>query len=508
MQESTINPASVADDAMARAVESLKAHLMPPNDAIPFRWSRDHDADAGMNINQIYLLSAAWCLIDPQVAEDLVKSALSCQREDGLIPAHTQSGEKDIAWPLLAQSARQVWNVTKNPAFAEYCLPRLERYLSRVLDYYDPRGTGIPRWRTAGEMLEPDLYHPDVAHVDLISLLTSEIEAYEQLALAVPSAQVHRSILAVEQTQFLSHLITLFWDRSKLVFKDRFATGAAVERTSYTHILPWLCESLPSIYRQAGWVASFTPSVSSNTGTAAYVLYFLILECYRKASFGQELSVLRDKLLKTLEPLRQGTAPLHPAAASLLLVAEKLPVHPQKNLIGPSKLAIKLDNHRPLFFGAVALLIVILGVILFFTVFAKRQPPLQSMEAIVALARQNYAQGNYDEAIQIYSDLMKRSGSIMAVEMGLANAYFKKGQYQEAETHYRNLLQAKRAPPSALLNLAATLYRQGRREEAYECYKQFDEQYGRQYIELSARARLAMELLREQGLVESTPAAP
>jgi len=491
----------VAAATLMRGVEDLIAHLMPPNDSIPFRWSRAdrRNAASNMDINQTWLLASAWCSIDPQVAEDLVKAALSCQREDGLIPARSGADatrSDALAWPLMAQSVRQVWSVTKNTAFAEYCLPRLERYLSRALDYYDPRGAGFPRWKNADESLDPASFHPDVAPVELIGLLTSEIEAYEQLAKAVPSAQARQSLLSAEQTLFLNHLTGIFWDSKAFAFKDRIANGTPVERCTSAHMMPWLCEGLPASYKKTS--IQLNPRLEKETEPRQVFQAFLILQCCRQAHLSKELGVIQNHLRKELEKAFQDGLPNHFALSALLAVLEKMPADARPSDSSPSKLAIKMESHRHLFVGIFVGLAILMTLGIFASIFARRQPPLQSTEALLALARQHYAQGHYDEALQVYSNMMAEAQGIAAIEFGMANAFFKKGQYQDAERLYRHLLQSQRPMPSALMNLAISLHRQGRTEEAMECYRQFDEQYRDQYSGLSARARLAMDLIREQ----------
>jgi len=100
------------------------------------------------------------------------------------------------------------------------------------------------------------------------------------------------------------------------------------------------------------------------------------------------------------------------------------------------------------------------------------------IEAMTGLACMYCNEGDYDRAIQLYHEVMKKSGNSPFVRIGLAAAFFEKGNFEKAEKQYRILLETDKNSPIVIYNLGQTLYRQGRLKEARRYFTRFLEEYG------------------------------
>lgn len=114
------------------------------------------------------------------------------------------------------------------------------------------------------------------------------------------------------------------------------------------------------------------------------------------------------------------------------------------------------------------------------------------IEVMTGLACMYCNEGDYDRAIQLYHEIMKKSGNSPFVRIGLAAAFFERGDFEKAEEQYRILLEADNNSPIVIYNLGQTLYRQGRLKEAGIYFMRFLEEYGDLLPGLAEKARALM----------------
>ena len=130
---------------------------------------------------------------------------------------------------------------------------------------------------------------------------------------------------------------------------------------------------------------------------------------------------------------------------------------------------------------------------------ARRRPTPTEIETVAGLARIHVAEGQYDEAVGLYRELLEKTDGAPFVRIGLAAALFQKGDLSEAEAQYRQILENEASSPVALYNLGATLARQGRMAEAGLFARRFVSLHGKDLPVLAAKA---------ESMIQPAPASP
>jgi hypothetical protein len=521
------------------AVETLIGRVRPPCGAFPFRWSAGDTVDGMvLDANQTLPLALAWRSIDCAVAEDLVCSVLSCQADSGSIPARILADGTVLssapAWPLLAQAAVAAWSKRRRPEFLQYVLPRLYRYLADTISHTDPTTSGIHCWQSSNESLVPETFDTGLASADLTTFLICEIEAFFRLCDAAPQFTFDRAALQAEHERLTQHLMEALWDAEAKTFRSRYESGSPIERISIASILPLLWIDLPSRYeepllRQLNSNGQFHTKCGAplwlkwddetESPPIPVAHQILLVEALRRAGAHEELEQFSRTLSGRLEHYFRSYSCLPDDLRPSSAIGNSRQTHPQSQHASASALAIVLvdtndehegsagttskslrwlDRHRTAVVGA-SIAILALGVVaIAVALIARRTLPTPTAEALAGLARQQYVDGNYDQAVSSYQKLWKGTRGSSTVELLLGNTYYVKGDFQAAERCYRNVLQNNPQAPSALYNLGLALFRQNRMDEATACYKEVIAKFGTVHPGLANRARVALGLIAER----------
>lgn len=520
--------------ALAASLEVLVSRLRAPRGVLPCRWSSAGRGPSDvLDTRETFPLAAAWSAVDPAVAKDIVKSALSCQGQDGLVPATwLPEGPRPPArpgWPLFAQAARTAWEAGPNdPAFLDYVVPRLALHVDAALRYYDPHRLGSPSWPSAEEAFIPETFDRRLAAADLAAFLLGEIDALLELGQDARPEIVDRSALTSERDRLGAGLENL-WNPGTRCFQNRYLGGARVERISLSALTPLAWTGLPASYRNEllahlrengafydrhgiplwlKWAGDAEPPPIR----AAHQSF--ILCALRRAGASGEANRLSADLARSLAARfgRDGALPedLRPAggeagglpaadsacAALAVLLARTPEAGAVSGSVRPS--LRWLERHSRLVAGAAAAAVVMACLVVTAAFARKRTMTARSVEVLSALARQQYLDGRYDQAIVTYRQLLVGTAGSKAVELLLANALFRKGDYAAAEAAYRDLLEKQPDWPPALMNLGLTLCRQGRLDESAEVYRRCGGVLDAEYPYLAARARTALALIQDR----------
>lgn len=515
-------------DLAARALETLFAHLRPPEGALPFRWSlASLEEPPRFDLNQLWPLVLAWQIVDPAVAADLVKAALSCQGPNGFLPAQIapdEPGTGTAALPLIAQAAERAAAARPEPGYLDYVLPRLRAYLTWALRHYQPEGTELPCWTCAEEALIPETYDHNLASADLTTFLLLEIAAYRRLAQASFAAADDAFWLAQER-RLAGLLHNVFWENERQCFPDRYRQGTAIERVTLSAILPLLWPGVRPFQRQGAlqWLKR-PDGFESMPGIPAWIRWdtdteeppvralhqFLVLQALRQVGARNELQTWCQDLTELLyqqmkengglsDPLSPGPSRVPPQAApSAAALTIFLRTAASREVL-TAKPAAPIwqwaDRHHRLLFLLPTSLLVGGWLALALAFLFKTRPPQTAIETWASLAQRHYREGRYADAQALFEQVLSRSPGIVPVELFLANALLKQGDLVAAEDHYRRLISRAADNPVPYLNLAVTFYCQGRTNEAVRGFREFIEKFGAQYPELAARAREALILL-------------
>ena len=517
---------AVAAETLALAVEDLAASLRGASGVFPYRWVHGRSEDGeGQLTSGLYDQVRAWSVLQPAVAQDLVKCALCAQAEDGAVPRIARpDGYHDFRWaplPMLARCAWVAWQSEPNREFHDFVLPRLQRYLQWSISHYDPEWRGLPRWHEVQEAWTPETFRPDVASADLPALLAWELDAFSELARAVPAGPAFPESMYAYRASLGRTLSGFFWNKEAGLFMDRFPTGEHVKRLTLAAALPLLDTTLPRDGLQP--VAERLDrggSLRAPTGVREWERWpdeaehppvredhqLLLLDALAGAGMVEVAGRLSDDLRT-----RDGVA----SALRLVLLGQPAREERPYALISP--LLTWMNEHRLLVLGAAlaAMLLVLGGLIASLTF--KRSLTVQAAETSLGLAQRYYRENRLEEARDMYHEIAASGRIFPGLYFDLGNAEFKLGHHSEAESAYRLELVQNPNNVMASMNLALTLLHQQRTTEAQQVYAQVTNRFAQADPVVAERAALALRLLAEnpprfeaavRPVVDQQPATP
>ncbi|MFH0878671.1 MAG: trehalase family glycosidase, partial [Lentisphaerota bacterium] len=450
----------IAPPLLEKAVDHLASCVQAPSGVFSSRWcSSEPGGNPVLNNNLLLPLVLAWCRLDPAVAADQVRSALDSRQKDGLIPSVCSPDGQvsaQAAWPLIVQSVECVWEHTRDQDLLTHSLPILQLYLERALEYFDPTGMENPAWQSREESFIPDIFESGMIPVDLNVFLICELAAFIRLCREVPGHEQSTEFLADEYVKMTEHLQQFFWDSTVQRYCDRLPDGSSSQRITLSCLMPLLYDLLP-IERKNDLrdLLSSPRKFGAKQGLPAWLPWkddavkppvvslhqIIILEALRRAGLAFESGELRKELAQALLKLPShpsnadaspdrnsrstlGEGPGERTATAALTILLPLSSESGQNTARQIPPFLKtLDRHRVSFaalLSAMALLLVLAGIY----VYNKQQSslPRQSIETMSGLARQQYQEGNYDEAIQLAESLVQGSKTTTYLYFLIGNA--------------------------------------------------------------------------------------
>jgi len=520
-------------ELLAIALETLVGTLRASGKPDEPRWyACGAPGFESMDINQFYPLVAAWCRLDPSVAENLLKGIFDLQADNGGFARSypLQAREEGISpWPLLAQAVECAWHATGGMPWLKAKLPDLQRYLNWSLDHFLRRSFDRHCWNSASEAFVPEAFLPGGSSADLAAMLLCEIEAFRSLVSLAGGAPLDTRCLDEQYELLYANLETLYWDSGKKCFRDRLPNGEFSERLTLSSLLPLAWRYLPDEYIEPSVdlavqsdllatlrgfrVANALPTDSHPSPISLLrqsVVVNLIAEAGVHSRFFESLDGVLPELSRLFDPARglpenatqwttsppdRGGGPEWTSAAGTCLVILASVVHsPEQQRRRPSPVVRWLDRHRgPVLATCLALLVLCTVAASLLLAFRGTMTPVQ-FETNAGLAMEQHRRGNYQEAARIYEALLKKHPSPSLHEK-LAAAYFGQQRWEDAEAQYRLAMKEGTNSPAPLLNLGTVLREQGRREEALEMYGRVIKEFGSGWPQEAARAQAAITLL-------------
>lgn len=515
----------------AWALETLIGALRPPEGHLAHRWSESSVQPGGFDLNDLLPLTMSWIRIDPAVAEDLVRCALTAQTANGFIPAMISPDPSmrtgSMMWPVPARCTREILRATGDEGFAAYAIPRLIRFLKQALEHF--RMPDRCAWTCEEEAFIPEVFSGGMACVDCSSLLLWEIDALLDLVAQYGAYDEEVDSLDAERATLRHFLTERLWDPEDAVFRDQLGNGQRAKRKTLSRFLPIGADDMPQSIRAAAlnklgkerdwrgddglllweeWPRDETPPVAS-ARHQAFVLHALLsagaetkTEWFMDAMEGITLRTFKSFQLvpDDMRTVIPGVPSVHGAA---LVAALDTPTLGPSAGISPkpvSRFLLWLDQHRlAVFLPTLTLILaVLLSVVL--TYLFRTDPTGTDMELLSSIADRHYRDGRYEEAIRLYTDLTMHLPGNRNVHWRLANALFRAGQYPEAETHYRLAMDEEYPEPTILRNLGLSLFHQGRYVEARAEIERLIEMHGERFPRLISDAYILLNLIetREQ----------
>ena len=446
------SPAGAGD-----AIEQTAAAVQPPDRLADRRWLARLDDPRRIDVDTTLAFVLAWRDIDRALARDVLASALDVAHEDGWFPAHTRADQPGtdhhLAWPCLALAARAL----DEPATG---LPEQVDALQRHLYWWAEHWTTA--W-SAGAADAPgfDPEHPPLSPAALASLLLAEAAAWRAWVAVSAPERADDPIIRTAQAAWRTVVDTA--GRSD---------GTSAERA---------CRALAGID-----LTPAAPEAISDDGDAAVRSLWLLT--------GHSPS-------GALTPSAASCAPAAAELAGILVAARAGQDHAAGRGV-----AGWLDRRRPLAWTLLGLAALLFIAAVVWSTLTRDTLTASTVETRAGLAARYYAEGRYDDALALYTEIHQGGRHVMRVEGQIANAHFRAGRLEQAATWYDQAVASSPQAPGPALNLALTLHRLGRDGEAIAHYEAFQQRFGAAFPELAERAQLAASILRER--VDPAPAAP
>jgi tetratricopeptide (TPR) repeat protein len=426
------------------------------------------------------LVIAAWTLVDPARAADLLEAWLATA---------DAAGNLTPPCPVVCQWAERIAHaLPDDTAFRARILPQLARCFTREFDRYDVNGVALPLWPSAAEALFPAEYAPERFTVDLAVLLSNEAESFCRLAQdrEAEYAKVLDNAEG-EQRELDVWLKESFWDAEESTFHCYEAGGACKRDGSPCGFIPlaWGGRTLEMAEGLRVRVGNWDPGVWP---ARAWVLFFALL---LRTPHNTVVARMRR------DGLPAGATPAEAAAWGVLSAGAD---RARAAYIGDVPGAVRwLDAHgRGLARAGLAGAGVLLAVLLGWGVFQRGRPAAEGLEELERQARQASAEGRHAQAAALFGRAAGL-GRAAYFRYRQAGEWMRLGHVEAAETAYRGLLAEEPGSPNVRLNLALAVWQQGRREDALSLYRAFAEDpEAAAYPDLAGRARLAAELIERQ----------
>ncbi len=515
---------------MIEAYDTLVAALRSPEGALPHRWSESEEGAGIFSVNELYPLISAWCMQDGSVAEDLFRTVCSAMRPSGFVPARIRTnGNHDHsaqAWPTLAMCAKTIAEHGASDEFMAYALPRLAAYLGHALDQFSQGNHYV--WRSPEESFIPETFDLNLATVDLTVFLLCEIDAFLEMAGAHDRDELIAPLIHMHRDRLSDHLATHLWDGEKSVFRDCYANGNPIKRTTLAGYLPLMLqdpdqsrraqtlkrlqqeiatrkdgglglwewwESDPQRPSARAWHQNFALQAARHSGQDEVVrrletkLMSALVQGYNRTR------IIPNELSGVAEAASGANTSSVMGAALVVLVAFPLHFGSHDERAPVSQTVRWLDRHRIAVIGTVLSMLVLALSVVILTYQFKRTPTAVEMETISGLAERYYLDGRVEEAVTLYRELARIMPDNPVLHFRLANALYRQGKYAEAEHHYRRSLDDEMPSPRTLRNLAITLHQQGKHREAAYYFEIIATHYPRTYPQLAEHARTALDIL-------------
>lgn len=423
------------------------------------------------------LVIAAWSGVDAGVAARLV--------EEWLATADA-AGNLSPACPVVAQLAEGVAARLADPApFRARLLPGLARCVARDFDRYDPQGLGLPIWPSAAEALFPGEYAPGRFTVDLAVLLSNEAAAFCRLAAGHADLDRATSDAEAAKRELDMWVLEDFWDAETSSFLRHDEGAESVPDLSPCGWFPLVWEETLAAMSETLRMRAAEMDPAGWPARTWVLVFALLLDTAHASVIGQ----MRRKGLPA------GVSPVEAAAWAVLSAGAD--AARQAHLADVPRAVRWMDAHG----RRIARSLLVAGAALVVGLLARGCLPREGRGLDADLerrARLACETGDHARAATLYGQAARR-GHAFYFRYRQAGEWMHMERFAAAEAAYRDVLQRAPAPPNARLNLALAVLRQGRREEALALYRAFAADPGAAaHPELTARARLAAELLERQ----------
>ena len=490
---------------VALAAETLHQRLRSPAATLHGLWSTsDGFEHETFSLNELYPLTCAWILINPDIAMKLVRTALSLQQPTGAFPAWINRKGETVTtapWPMIIQSVETVWNAHPDPDSLQQHIPALRKYIQWALRYFDPHRDGIPAWQSEQELFIPNSFERNKATPDLTAMLLAEIEALQRLCEKSGHTQAASELLSQEHQTLRQALETVFWNPELNMFSNAWKDGHTLHDPSFASFTPLLIPDLPDTLKKPvleqfnethGFPGqkktdSWKREPIDDTTRLPAIHLFTTFEALRRSGSGRAIMSLfvhrvREGVATWLEREEIDTArheesthpsgrhifSLGPVNAALILCAQNEFRQEADQTLSVRKTARRLINKLNIRPADVTIVLGTLLALLIVHQFYIISVPENETPA-VAEAALYYQQRQMARAM----DICRRYPEHPLSNFLQANLLILSGHPADAEAHYLKTLRVNIESPSALFGYALALQMNGNFELAIRRYNDF-----------------------------------
>ena len=466
-------------------------------------------------------------------------------------------------WPLLAQCCREIWDAIEaqsnnsngsgnssgkssggsgvaDTTFFDEVLPRIDEHVQFSAEYFSLEASGYHGWHTADEGLVPEIFDDNLVSIPLTTMLICETEELQFFSRVLMDFRPEKDVLNELKIRLTRNLAE-GWNEKAHAYTNYYLNGDPVNRVSIGSYFPmrWSgvdpalatemekqlksSESLITPDGVALWQSWETDEIQGRVEAAHQIFMPLILSrsglVDQQGSFSQgitnaqqtwyksgaglvdELALDRNEFGDVNTPDR-GTLQQDLSAACLHLTSQIRSQTMDVNISDYPWIIRWLERNRQTFTTLVTLLFFIAVVITAVSFAKAKKIGWRGEYTMQGLARNRYQIGNYDEAISLYTDLIKISEKPSVTgdyQFMLANAYYQTENYELAEKFYRASMENSGASvPQPQWNLTQTLYRMGRYDEARTNLEGWIEKFGEHFPNMERRAETVFTLIQSQ----------
>lgn len=547
-------PAAKDSIAAIVSLETLVGLLQAPNERIPVRWQASRAEDSNvLFVNEMYAAVEAWCLLDVQVAKEIVRSILAGQRNNGgITPVINRLEDADdtlCMWPVLAQLCRRITEIDPDPRFLSQVLPQIDEFLLYAYDYFNDVEQDAPVWQSPEEAFIPETWEAAVIPVDLTVMLLCEVDEMIAFAQTVESFEPDLRGYQTARTRLVEQLAAC-WNAREKIYMDRHSgePGGFTGRVSLGAYMPLLWTELDEVqsnelqkHLRAGrslaaddgmslWQErdqdECPPSINAVHQSFVYRILNrgplsdqqgVFLQRVERAldfhfaqtdSIPAELRLERDLNGEMLAPAETAEEPEMAGCALALLT--RITSHHRSLSISEYPWIIRWMERRRVAVMTTAVLgmfLLVAGTTYHFS--SRKKMGARAEYEAQGFAKGAYRFGQYDKAIMILEGLVESSpkkGAIADYQYNIANAHFRNERYAEAANFYRlSMLKSPVSLPQPRWNLTQALYRMGELELARVNNEEWIKEFGEHYPGLMNQAELVRRILEGQITRRSRP---
>ena len=206
----------------------------------------DFTVNNAVNINDLFIFIRAFAVIDNKKSQDLLKLIFKFQKSNGSIPNQINNNVPVYSYspkPIIAYLSKVIL-LNHDKDFAIFIIPKIRKYISWTLNYFDPLRKGVHSWQNKNEILLSEIYSDNQKNSNLSLLLLNEIESLIFLEDKYNYQITDNYDIENYLNQITSNLSNIFWNDRKKSYSNELINNQIIYKSNELFYLPLLCKSV------------------------------------------------------------------------------------------------------------------------------------------------------------------------------------------------------------------------------------------------------------------------